>query len=581
MASSFLLDKSVIKDNIAALQSFLSKNNLEAFYISSFDTYLNEYVPMEDCHRFYFTGFSGSVANVLVPKEGRIKLYVDGRYHEQADLEVDATLVEVVKLVSSQDLENGILEDIKKLKIKSIGIEGDRTSLSFYQSLNLLTTITAFNHSELSTFIEFKKMSKLKEIQFVAREFRGRDTSEKLAQIFKNENQAFYITAIDSLAWITNCRGYHLPHMSSFLGRGLAVFNKVFVFISKETPVDSLCNNDNVEFIQIDHSEIENKIRELIKNYKIDEVQYDPKMLNSADFLMLNKVFPKEILKEKQKGLVEFHCIKDEEELTSMTNSFIRGDKAIYNTIKWVKESVAKNEKISELDLYHQTSIQYKAQGAVEQSFNTISGVGANGSIIHYGSPKSDIFIKESDMVLLDSGGYFEGGFATDTTRTFMASSITPDPGYKKIYTLVLKGVLQCQNAVFPEGTMGASLDGITRKPLFDLGYNYAHGTGHGVGIHVHEDGVRISPVSDIKMKAGQVVSIEPGIYISGFAGVRIENIAYVEKHPKYEGFLRFRPLVYIGYEPTLIDSELLTKDEKVWLEEYEAECVKRGTSFR
>src|SRR5690606_28666349 len=114
---------------------------------------------------------------------------------------------------------------------------------------------------------------------------------------------------------------------------------------------------------------------------------------------------------------------------------------------------------------------------------------------------------------------------------------------YKKIYTLVLKGLLACQNAIFLEGTKGNVLDGICRAPLMKHGYNYAHGTGHGVGVHVHEDGVRISMISNLPMKAGQVVSIEPGIYIPGFAGVRLENIAIVEKHPEFAGYLRFQSL--------------------------------------
>jgi len=149
------------------------------------------------------------------------------------------------------------------------------------------------------------------------------------------------------------------------------------------------------------------------------------------------------------------------------------------------------------------------------------------------------------------------------------------------MYTLVLKGVLALQTAVFPEGTKGMVLDGLARNPMRKKGYDYNHGTGHGVGIHVHEPGVRISSISTVPMKLGQVVSIEPGIYIPGFGGVRLENIAYTIKHPEYAGMLCFKPLVYIGFEPALIDMKLLNDEEKAILDEYEAECSKRGTSFR
>jgi Xaa-Pro aminopeptidase len=144
----------------------------------------------------------------------------------------------------------------------------------------------------------------------------------------------------------------------------------------------------------------------------------------------------------------------------------------------------------------------------------------------------------------------------------------------------VLKGVLACQFAVFPEGTKGNVLDGLARAPLFKHGFNYNHGTGHGVGVHVHEDGVRLSIASQMPMRAGQVVSIEPGIYIPGFGGVRLENVAVVEKHPNLEGMLCFRSLTNIGFDPALIDDSLLNSEEMQQLKVYETECAKRGNSF-
>jgi Xaa-Pro aminopeptidase len=250
--------------------------------------------------------------------------------------------------------------------------------------------------------------------------------------------------------------------------------------------------------------------------------------------------------------------------------------------MKWAKDSIKAGKRITELDLYNETSKKYKEQGAVDQSFNTIAGVGPNGSIIHYGNPSDEVVIKDNDMILLDSGGYFDGGWATDTTRTFFAdASKKPDPKMIEMYTLTLKGTLAVQSAVFPEGTKGMVLDGLARNAMRKKGYDYNHGTGHGVGIHVHEPGVRISSISNVPMKAGQVVSIEPGIYVPGFGGVRIENIAWVEKHPKYPNMLHFVPLVYIGFEPALIDMNMLSDEEKAVLNEYEAECSKRGNSLR
>ncbi|MBJ00618.1 MAG: hypothetical protein CME67_05250 [Halobacteriovoraceae bacterium] len=580
--SAFKLTQSEVAQNVEKLKGFMAKEGLEAFYVSSFDPYLNEYVPMENCHRFYFTNFSGSVAEVLVPLKGRVKLYVDGRYWEQADIQVDANVVEVVKVRANKGLGTELLEDLEKLAPKKMGYEGDRTSLKFFQELEKRCPLHGYFAQELSTLVDFAKMPELAPIKHIPKEFRGSDTKQKLERAVKSSKHAYFVSAIDSLAWITNSRGYHLPNLSSFLGKALATHDKVFVFVDKSTPLDdSVKENTACEFFQMEPEKVEEKLQEIQDQYGLQSVDIDPGMLNVLDFNMLNKVFGSERLAESSGGLVEFHSIKDPEELAHMEDGFRRADKAIYNTIKWVKESLKAGEKVSELDLYKQTTIKYQEQGAVEQSFGTIAGAGANGSIIHYSEPKDDVILKEDDMVLLDSGGYFEGGFATDTTRTFMASDKDGNDEFKKIYTLVLKGTLNCQSSIFPEGTPGKVVDGFARLPLYRAGYDFRHGTGHGVGIHVHEGGARISPASDVPMKEGQVVSIEPGIYVPGFGGVRLENIAYVEKHPEHEGYLRFRPLVYIGFEPALIEHNLLNDDERMWLNEYEAECSRRGTSFQ
>jgi Xaa-Pro aminopeptidase len=339
-----------------------------------------------------------------------------------------------------------------------------------------------------------------------------------------------------------------------------------------------------LEFVVLPFALLDKELDRIQNTLHLTEVWFDPGMLNSSDFGVLVKTFGTDRLKEKVGGFYEYQSIKEAVELRQIEASFRKADKAIFNTIKWLKESVRSGKRVTELDLYNETTVKYKEQGAVDQSFNTIAGVGPNGSIIHYGNPSDQVLIQETDMILLDSGGYFEGGWATDTTRTFFAgraAAATPDPKMREMYTLVLKGLLAVQSAVFPEGTRGIVLDGLARAPLRKRGYDYNHGTGHGVGIHVHEPGVRMSSISNVPMKPGQVVSMEPGIYIPGFAGVRLENIGYIEAHPKYPNMLRIVSLVYIGFDPALIDVALLNDEEKSILEEYEGECLKRGTSLR
>ena len=582
MKKTLDLSPQTISQNIQKLQKFMQHQDLDGMYISSFDVYLNEYVPLTDNHRFYFTGFTGSVAEVLVPKTGKAHLYVDGRYHEQADQEVPLDVIHVVKCDASTGNHQALIQDILHLKLKKIGLEAERTALSFFKRLSSVSEVKAFHLGEVSQLFEKGSVDAPKEIKLVSREHRGRDTLEKTRLAFKNDKEGMFIAALDQIAWLTNCRGYHLPFLSSFRAKALATLNKVYVFVEHETPLHKNAQKiEGVEWIKVGPSELKHELEKIQNSNHLEHILFDSAHLNCADFDTLMSVFHTDRLKEKPAGMIEWMSIKEPIEIKEMEDNFRRSDKAIFNTMKWVKEKTKKGERISEFDLWQETTNKYKEQGAIDQSFNTIAGVGPNGSIIHYGNPSAEVVIKPNDMILLDSGGYYEGGFATDTTRTFFASyKGEAHPDYKKIYTLVLKGLLNCQFSVFPVGTKGNVLDGLARAPLYKHGYNYNHGTGHGVGVHVHEDGVRLSMISQLPMKEGQVVSIEPGIYIPGFAGVRLENVAVVERHPTLKGMLCFKSLTNVGFDPELIDDSLMNSEELEQLKVYETECLKRGTSL-
>lgn len=585
MKNDFGISQEMVKTNINNLRKLLQEKGLDGIYISSFDQFLNEYVPLKDNHRYYLTGFTGSMAEVLIPVNGKVRLYVDGRYHEQADLEVDHDEVLVMKVGTEISTTASLAQDVKNLNIKNLGYEADRTALGFLKKLSeVAPETTALASNELEKIIDFAALPELKEIQFVPREWRGRDTLEKTRDIFTNVKEAMFVTALDSIAWITNCRGYHLPFLSSFYAKALVTKEKVYVFVTPNTPVSPQAKKEiGLEWIYINYEDLGLELDRLQNTLHLETVKFDPGMLNSSDYSVLLNVFGAQIVVEHPGGLYEYQCIKEPVELAQVEDSFKKADKAIFNTMKWVKAEIAAGKTITELDLYNQTSVFYKEQGAFDQSFNTIAAVGPNASIMHYGSPTDQITIKAEDMILLDSGGYFNGGWATDTTRTFLGctDASKANPKMVEMYTLTLKGFLSCIGAVFPEGTKGMALDAYARGPMRRHGYDFGHGTGHGVGVHVHEPGASISTRSLIPMREGQVCSIEPGIYIPGFGGVRLENVVTVEKHPKFKGMLRFRTLVYIGFDPALIDMKLLNEEERAQLDEYEAECLKRGTSLR
>lgn len=588
MAKSGFLEKSALKANINALKSFMKSKGLDGFYLSSSDIFLNEYVPLADCHRYYVTGFTGSTAEALVPLEGKVVLFVDGRYYEQADIECDQELIEVNKVPYGTGLRQAMKEVMSAKKLKSLGVEGDRLELALYNDFKSQLKTTAFNNAELSKVIAFKDFSFNKEIIELPLSLVGESTKSKLERILK-EGEAIFVSALDSIAWLTNMRRYEMPSQSTFRAKALATRERVYLLMEH---IEGEISSDVIELSVGKFSELE-KFLSLIteyetewkkkageSSYKFEKIFYSANSTNAADYLKLSAHFGEEKLINRPEGLVMFHAFKNEAELKAMQDSFNKADTAIFETISWVKESVQKGVEFSELDFYHKANEFYKKNGAFDQSFNTISAFGANSSIIHFGSPSPDVHFKKNEMVLLDSGGYFESGYATDTTRSFLSGGVA-NSRQKEIYTLVLKSILHTLNAVFPEGTWGSVVDGVARQPIFKAGLNYNHGTGHGVGINVHEGGFRLSTTSNIPLREHTVGSIEPGIYVPGFGGVRLENVAIVERHPTLSNMLRFKNMVYVGFDHDLIDFDMLSEEEKTWLEEYEQECAKRGRSFK
>ncbi len=588
MAKSGFLTKDQLSNNINSLKSFMKQKKLDSFYLSSSDIFLNEYVPLADCHRYYVTGFTGSTAELLVVLDGLPILFVDGRYYEQADIEVDSGLVEVCKVPYGTGLRQAMKDMITKKNLKQLGVEGDRIELALYNEFSTMLKTTSFNNSELSAVIDFKTLAFEKKILELPLSLVGESTKDKLARILK-PNEAFFISALDSIAWLTNMRRYEMPNQSTFKAKALATNERVYLLMEH---IEGDIHNESIE-LNLGHFSELDKFLELINDYeyvwkkevgevpyKFDKVYYSANSTNTSDFLKLSEHFGSEKLINRSEGLVPFQALKNPAELAAMLDSFNNGDQAIFETISWVKENVKNEVQFSELDFYHKTNEFYQKNGALEQSFNTISAVGANSSIIHFGSPSAEVMFEKDQMILLDSGGYFESGYATDTTRSFLSGG-TANSRQKEIYTLVLKSILAVQNAVFPDGSWGSVVDGVARQPIFKAGLNYNHGTGHGVGINVHEGGYRLSTTSNIPLRENTVGSIEPGIYIPGFGGVRLENVAVVERHPQHENMLHFRTMVYVGFDHEMIDFDMLSEEEEEWLDGYEKECAKRGRSFK
>jgi Xaa-Pro aminopeptidase len=536
-----------------------------------------------------------------VPVKGKVKLLVDGRYHQQAEIEIKSldSQIDVVKVSPELSLDQALINEVAEFSQghgKSLLLESDRVPLHLYRQFLNHVNVVSFDHKELDLFIPLRDTDPLREIFPTKKDATAESTIEKLNRIYsstalfeKNKNPiaanhtAFFISALDTIAWLTNCRGYHLPHMSSFRAKALVFHSLVVVFVPLDCPLNvGLEEIEGVKFISGDLQSWDELIQaSWFKGVK--KVSFNGHSTTLADFICWQKVSAKLRLNidDQGDGLISVQSIKTETEIELFKQAFERSDRAIYNTIGWVREMMSNQQNVSEWDFCQQANQFYRDESAVAQSFKTISAIGDHSSIIHFNQPEKNRLAQKNDLMLLDSGAYYESGFATDCTRTFLASDQGEANSQQKlIYTLVLKGLLAASHAIVPVGTMGCVVDGMARAPIYQYGFNYQHGTGHGVGVHVHEPGVRIHTSSLLPLRPGQVVSIEPGIYLPGFGGVRIENIYVVRSHPEFSSYIYFESLVYIGLDHHLIEKSLLSSIELKQLDQYEKACQKKQRSF-
>ena len=572
-----------IKKNIQALQTWMVQKHLDYFYLSGFDTYMSEYVPREDTHRYFVTGFTGSTGEVLVPAQGQVILYVDGRYYEQAEREVDAANVRIRR--SDLSVKDAFFDDLRNFKKASLklGLEADRTPFAWYSQLKACAKVEKFHSDDLQPLLHYHPFKlHSSELKSLDKLLPTENPANKIAKIIRGPSHGIFISALDQLAWVSNARGYQMPNGSPFFGKALITSEKIFIFhpLPYDVPKE-LAQHPQLQWQCWEKDGLAAACASASKTLNLEHVDFDPDRITIEDHSLLENIFGVDCLHATPGGLVHQMSRKSAAELEALRASFNLADKAIFDALKDIRTRAGNGEKLSEVDLQKSCESHYQEQGAICQSFATIASCGSNTSMIHYNKSSAENLIQDGQWMMLDSGGYFQWGFATDTTRTMMAHpKAKASKRQRNIYTLVLKSYIMAHRAVVKEGTIGAVIDELARYSLHLQGLNYEHGTGHGLGIMVHEGGINFRPNSTQRLFPGQVISLEPGLYFSGELGCRFENILEVLPHPQYPGYLCFRSLVYIGVDPALVDESLLGPGELDWLINYEESCQKRGRSF-
>jgi Xaa-Pro aminopeptidase len=571
-----LKNHQMLINNIQSLQTWMkelaSKYQVDALYLPSFDIFFNEYVPLDDCLRYFVSGFTGSVSEMLALPNARPRLYVDGRYYEQADREVCEYAVEIVKVPYGTSLKQALLHDLQNLGIKKMAILADRTPDLLANELSQKTSLHLVQSADLVAQLKgVKGHDPEVQLQWVDH---LPSVEEKLARLLNNnDKQAWLLTAPESVAWITNARGHQFPFQATFAARAF-VSNRGITVFHRPSVKPPLKSHPLIRWQQCHLDEVPQLLAQAWQHEKCTSLQVHRSTLSRRDAAAVETLI-KQPLIDGSFHITTLMANKVSLELNAFDRSFEKSDKAIWQSLEWMHQKCQLKVTPTELEWSDQVWQFYREQGASDLSFKTIAGVGAHSSIIHYSTPSAQTHYVPGDLALLDSGGHFGDGICTDTTRTIMPAGQAKQ-SLRLQYTLVLKGLLQALNAVFPVNTPGHYIDSLARSGMRRHGFDYAHGTGHGVGVAVHEPGVSFTPQSLIPIVENRVGSLEPGIYLPGIGGVRLENIVIVQKHPTLPGMLCFKNLVWIGFQMQLVDLQLLNLEERAWFNSYQEECGKR-----
>ncbi len=564
-------------EKVAALQRLMEERGIDTYFVPSADAHQSEYVATYWRARAYISGFTGSAGTFAATKD-KAAVWVDGRYFLQGETQTKGTVVELMKIAEPgvPTLEDWILANTPEGGV--VGVDGRQ--IGYAQALKMKEKF-AEKHLKLSVAQDLvgeiwedrPSLPKDKIFEFDAA-LSGETRVERIervrAHLAKVNADYYLVAALESSAWLLNYRGNDI-HCTPV----------AYAF--------TLVGKDTCDFF-IDEKKVSAEFRETLEKDGVTVRPYDalPEVLKTlpastlaCDLRLVNQLLYEsipadwKIHKETVDLVAMMKAVKTPAEQENFRKAHVKDGAVMVRFIKWVKDAVKNGETLDEVDVaMHLDQMRCDQENSLGISFDTISGYGENGAIIHYKPEKGTCAtLKPEGFLLVDSGAqYLEG--TTDITRTIALGPLTDE--MKTAYTLVLKGHLALGNACFKEGITGTNLDVLARKPLWDHHLDYKHGTGHGVGfvLSVHEGPQNISfGLNQIPLKPGMVISDEPGYYPTGKFGVRIENLVMVveDETNEWAKFDRLEPITLCPYEPEAIDLSLMTQEEIDLLNAYHA----------
>lgn len=564
-----------VKERIAALRAAMERHNIDVYIIPSFDAHQSEYVAEHWRGRAWISGFTGSAGTAVITREQGM-LWTDGRYFIQAENQLQGSGMELYRMAMPgvPTLYQWIESNVKSGQ--TIGFDGKVFSVCDYNNLERISRKNnaklEMSNDLLDEIWEDRPAMPATEVFMHDVKFAGRSVEEKLETVRNEMNEKgathYLLSSLDDIAWLFNIRANDVPNNPVSISYALISLDNAALFIEGTKVPESVKAELAKQGVEIKaYEEIDKAVSALKEG---DSVFFDPAKTNAYLYCAMDE----KVGKVQDMNIVTLlKAVKNEVEIESYENCQVRDGVAMVKFLHWLKESIGK-ERITEMSASERLE-KFRAEGKNFKgvSFYTIAGYKDHAAMMHY-SPTEEIQyeLKPEGCFLVDSGAQYLDG-TTDITRTIVLGPLTEEQ--KRDFTLVLKGNIDLSMAKFLYGATGSNLDILARKPLWDAGIDYKCGTGHGVGmcLSVHEGPQRFSQSHNAtKLEAGMLITVEPGVYKEGKHGIRTENILLVEEaeNTEYGGqFMRFRPVTYCPIDLNGVVVEMLTEEERNWLNSY------------
>lgn len=574
-----------INQRLEILREVMRREHLSAFIFPSTDAHQSEYVADHWQGRTWISGFNGSAGTAVVTMKSAA-LWTDSRYFLAAEEQLKGTEFQLMKLKieGTPTISEWLAQELQGENAE-VGLDGMVNS--YHETMGLIADLrksggitVRTNFDPLGLIWTDRPAIPANPVEIQPMEFAGESVASKISRIRTALRQrhadGMLISALDDIAWTLNLRGTDVHCVPVFVSYLLISSQQVSLY------VDSAKINDEVKAYLTENGISlypYNKVAEGLERYSEYNILLDG---DETSYFLWKTVKCQEIIAGKS-PIPAMKAQKNDREIAGFRQAMLRDGVAMVKFLRWLKPAVEAGGQ-TEISIDRKlTSLRAEQHLFRDISFDTIAGYQAHGAIVHYeATPETDVALKPEGLILIDSGAQYQDG-TTDITRTIALGPVTEE--MKHVYTLVLKGHIQLELAKFPDGASGTQLDALVRECMWREGYNYLHGTGHGVGsyLSVHEGPHQIRMEwKPTPLRAGMTVTDEPGLYLSGKFGVRIENTLLIKDYQTTEfgKFLQMESLTLCPIDLTPVDFSMLQPEEIEWLDTYHRDVFEKLSPY-